>query len=62
MKQEEINKLSKENLQDKLADFQKQLSDLKLTHVISPIENPLQIKTIRRTVARIKTALAQQEA
>ena len=62
MKQEEINKLSKEDLQDKLADFQKQLSDFKLTHVISPIENPLQIKTIRRTVARIKTALAQQEA
>ena len=58
MKQTEIVKLSKEDLQDKLADFQKQLDDLKMTHAISPLENPLQIKTVRRIVARLKTALA----
>lgn len=62
MKQSEISKLSKEDLQDKLIEYQKQLSELKMTHAISPLENPLQIKTARRVVARLKTALSNQEA
>jgi large subunit ribosomal protein L29 len=61
MKQSEISKLSKEDLQDKLTEYQKQLSELKMTHAISPLENPLQIKTARRVVARLKTALSNQE-
>ncbi len=62
MKQTEINKLSKEDLQDKLTEVQKQLEDLKMTHAISPLENPLQIRSARRVVARLKTALSNQEA
>ena len=62
MKQTEIISLSREDLQDKLAEYQKQLADLKMTHVISPLENPLQIKTARRAIARLKTALSNQEA
>ncbi|MDA8948953.1 50S ribosomal protein L29 [Flavobacteriaceae bacterium] len=62
MKQTEINKLSKEDLQDKLIEFKKQLEDLKMTHAISPLENPLQIRSARRVVARLKTALSNQEA
>ena len=58
MKTSEIEKLSLEDLQDKLAEFQKQLSDLKMNHAVSPLENPLQIKTARRTVARLLTAIS----
>ena len=58
MKQTEINKLYKEDLQDKLAESQKQLEDLKMTHAISPLENPLQIRAARRVIARLKTALS----
>tara|TARA_B100000965_G_C19481630_1_gene708810 strand:- start:620 stop:799 length:180 start_codon:yes stop_codon:yes gene_type:complete len=58
MKQKEIIKLSKEDLQDKLVENQKQLEELKMTHSISPLENPLEIKRLRRTVARIKTAIS----
>ena len=58
MKQKEIIKLSKEDLQDKLVKSQKQLEELKMTHSISPLENPLEIKRLRRTVARIKTAIS----
>lgn len=61
MKQKEIILLSKEDLQEKLAENQKKLSDLKMTHAISPLENPAQITAIRRTVARLKTALASQD-
>ncbi|MEC9135782.1 MAG: 50S ribosomal protein L29 [Bacteroidota bacterium] len=57
MKTSEIEKLSLEDLQDKLTEFQKQLSDLKMNHSVSPLENPLQIKTVRKTVARLLTAI-----
>ena len=62
MKQKEIIKLSKEDLQDKLVENQKQLEELRMTHSISPLENPLEIKRLRRTVARIKTAISNKEA
>jgi large subunit ribosomal protein L29 len=58
MKQTEIVKLSKEDLQDKLMEYQKQLEELKMTHAISPLENPLQIKKARRIIARLKTAIS----
>jgi large subunit ribosomal protein L29 len=58
MKQKEIIKLSKEDLQDKLVENQKQLEELRMTHSISPLENPLEIKRLRRIVARIKTTIS----
>jgi large subunit ribosomal protein L29 len=61
MKNSEIEKLSLEDLQDKLVEFQKQLSDLKMNHAVSPLENPLQIKTVRKTVARLLTAIAAKQ-
>ncbi len=61
MKTSEIEKLSLEDLQDKLAEFQKQLSDLKMNHAVSPLENPLQIKTVRKTVARLLTAITAKQ-
>ena len=30
---------------------------MKMTHAISPIENPMQIKSLRKTIARINTEL-----
>ena len=61
MKQKEIEKLSLEDLIDKLADFKKKLSDLKLNHAVSPIENPLQIREIRRVISRISTAMTMKK-
>jgi large subunit ribosomal protein L29 len=61
MKQSEIEKLSLEDLQDKLAGLQKQLSDLKMNHAVSPLENPLQIKTARRTIARLLTTISAKQ-
>ena len=57
LKTSEIEKLSLEDLKEKLTEFQKQLLDLKMNHAISPLENPLQIKTVRKTVARLLTAI-----
>ena len=60
MKQKEIKKLSKEDLEEKLKEFESSLKDLKMKHSISPIENPLEIKKIRRIIARLKTFQSNQ--
>ena len=61
MKSSETKLLSVEDLKDKLFESMKQLSDLKLNHAVSPLENPMQIKNVRRTVARILTAIAAKQ-
>ena len=40
MKQTEIKKLSKQDLGDKLVEYKKKLLELKMSHAVSPIENP----------------------
>ena len=52
MKQSEINEMSVAELQEKLGEIKKSYSDLKMAHAISPLENPIQLRTLRRTVAK----------
>ncbi|MFQ3351640.1 MAG: large subunit ribosomal protein L29 [Candidatus Marivariicella framensis] len=56
MKQTEIEKLSAQDLIDKVEEFKKKLNDLRMTHTISPLENPIQIRDVRRTISRLLTA------
>ena len=60
MKQNEVKELSIDELNEKLLSFKNELSEMKMTHAISPIENPLQIKNIRRTIARINTEITKR--
>lgn len=60
MKQTEIKKLSKQDLGDKLVEYKKKLLELKMSHAVSPIENPSQIRNTRRIIARIKTAITNK--
>ncbi len=61
MKQSEIKELSTVGLQDKLRMLKKNYTDLKMTHAITPLENPLQLRNLRRIVARIATELTKRE-
>jgi len=60
MKQSEVKGYSAAELNDKLVESQKAYADLKRTHIVSPLENPSQIKSLRRTIARLKTAINNQ--
>jgi len=62
MKNSEIRDLSVEDLKEKLEILRKQYTDLKITHTVSPLENPLELKMIRKTVARIATELTSRES
>ena len=61
MRQSEVKELSIEELKERLADFKKQHADLKMAHAVTPLENPLQIRKARRTVARLATELTKRE-
>lgn len=61
MKQSEIKELSQADLQEKLGVLKKNYTDLKMAHTITPLENPLQLRSLRRTVARIATELTKRE-
>ena len=45
MKQSEIKELSTAELQEKLVKLKKSYTDLKMAHAISPLENPIQLRT-----------------
>jgi len=61
MRQSEIKETSTADLQEKLADSRKAYSDLKMAHAISPLENPIQLRSQRRTIARIETELTKRD-
>ena len=61
MKQSEVKELSTAELQEKLGEIKKSYVDLKMAHTISPLENPIQLRGIRRTVSRIATELTNRE-
>jgi len=61
MKQTEIKDLSIDQLQEKLTELNKSYTDMKSAHVVSPIQNPLQIRTVRRSIARVKTEITKRE-
>lgn len=61
MKQTDIRNLSADDLQENLAEQSATLARLKMSHAVSPLENPTQIGIARRTVARLKTEIRKRE-
>lgn len=61
MKKEEIKELSIQELKAAIEVAEKAYRELKVTHAISPIDNPAKITKDRREIARMKTVLRQKE-
>jgi len=61
MKTREIKELNNKEIQERMEVEISRLDRLKLNHSISPLDNPLQIKEVRRTIARLATELRQRE-
>ncbi|WP_416440189.1 50S ribosomal protein L29 [Leeuwenhoekiella sp. A16] len=61
MKQSEVKELSVAELQEELVKARRAYMDLKMAHAISPLENPIQLRGLRRAVARIATELTKRE-
>ena len=61
MKQKEVNTMTLDELQDKLAQLQKSYKEAKITHALSNLENPLQLRSQRRVIARLQTELHKRK-
>ncbi|MDG1849574.1 MAG: 50S ribosomal protein L29 [Flavobacteriales bacterium] len=61
MKQAVIIEMSTEELVGKLKEERATLAKLNLAHAVSPIENPVQIRETKKTVARILTEVRRRE-
>ncbi len=61
MKTSEIKELTTAEIQERLATEKEQLVRMKLNHSISPLDNPLQIREARKTIARLQTELRKRQ-
>lgn len=60
MKQKDIEALSIQELKEKLHDEKSNLEKMRLNHKISPVENPMTIRSSRKLVARLSTELTKK--
>jgi large subunit ribosomal protein L29 len=61
MKNSEIKGLSLEELRGKLTTEKEGLAKLKFAHAITPIENPMRLKSAKKLVARLSTEIRAKE-
>lgn len=61
MKKENFKDLSTADLQERLAQMEKDYMQLKVNHSVTTIDNPAKITADRRNIARVKTELRQRE-
>ena len=61
MKIAEIREIATNELAERIQAEEANYNQMVLNHSISPLENPAQIKQLRRTIARMKSELRQRE-
>jgi large subunit ribosomal protein L29 len=52
-----LKDLNENDLKARIEEDELRLKKLEFAHAISPLENPMNIRALRRDVARLKTAL-----
>ena len=61
MKVNEIRDLTTDELENKLSDLKEELFNLRFQKAMNQLENPLQIVSVKKTIARIKTIVRERE-
>ncbi len=61
MKSKDIVILSDQELKEKIEIEKSKLTKLKLQHAVSPIENPMEIRNTRKTIARLLTEYTKRQ-
>lgn len=56
-----LNEMSVTELQARLSEKQESSFRLRFRHASSPLKNPMEIRTARREIARLKTLLNQKQ-
>ena len=61
MKINEIRQLKYEELGQKLKDLKTEFFNLRFQHATGQLANPLQLKQLKRDIARVKTVMTEME-
>jgi large subunit ribosomal protein L29 len=61
MKAEVVRELSTPEIKERLVEEKNNLTRLRLTHAISPLDNPRKISENKKTIARLLTELKKRE-
>lgn len=61
MKVKEIRELSTAELNDKIKDLKAELFNLRFQQATNQLDNPMRIVEVRKTIARVKTILRENE-
>jgi large subunit ribosomal protein L29 len=61
MKTSEIRELSIKEIEERIENEKNFLFRQKLNHAISPLDNPLKLRSSRRNIARLYTILNQKK-
>lgn len=57
-----IHGMNEGDLKARLQEDQQRLKKLEFAHAISPLENPMSIRGLRKDIARLKTELKKRES
>jgi len=57
----EVRELTDKDLRERIVDLKSTLTQLKINHAVSPLDNPLQINLLKKDIARLITELKQRE-
>ncbi|MBU2568042.1 MAG: 50S ribosomal protein L29 [Elusimicrobia bacterium] len=60
MKKQELKNMTEQELSLNLEESQKTLFGYEIRHRTSPLKNPMEIRTLRRHIARIKTIFKER--
>ena len=61
MKTSEIRQLKYEELGQKLKDLKTEFFNLRFQHATGQLANPMQLKQLKRDIARVKTVMTELE-
>jgi len=61
MKIADIKQLATADLIERLATEETNYNQMIMNHAVTPLENPAEIKHLRRTIARMKTEVRSRE-
>lgn len=62
MKAKEIRDMSADEIRQRIREEKVQLDHLEFQHAIADVQNPIQMRTSRRLIARLITILQQKES
>ncbi len=61
MRADELRDLTNVELEQKLRESKEELFNLRFQHATAQLDNPMRIKEVKKTIARVKTIIRERE-